>query len=204
MTAEMSLEDISFVQVAKKLGATTGSVHYHAGSREEFLSLVINAAYKDIWTQFDRGRASNDWAAEFSRAMHIFRKVLLKHAGVASYLISNNKFRIFQSVTGNEVDYGVMIADRLFSVMRDGGLTKHQAAQCWHITYLFLLSSVQAEVAGTLPSAHRTFLTTRGSAARQKGRDGLAFGLDGLSKLNPEKTFSVGLKALLAPYKQPS
>jgi hypothetical protein len=87
--------------------------------------------------------------------------VALEYGGVLRYIVSHNRFRLFQKVAPGEIDCGVEFLDRFASAFRAGGFTPEQSALGNHLLAQYLISSAYAQLGHQLPREHEHYVYER-------------------------------------------
>jgi AcrR family transcriptional regulator len=200
MTATHSLADLSIVRLAANLGVRPGTIHYHLGSRENLITAVMNRFYREILGKIDAGRPNGDWQDEVRRYVDIWLEEKLIHPGVASYIASNDRFRVFQKPAEGEPDYGSMFMDRVFGLLATAGFMPDDAAQCWHLLALYTNATAQTIAMKLAPAEHSDFLINRAQRYDKKSFPGLTFGLPALARLDARAAFKRSFDDLIAGY----
>lgn len=200
LTARHSLSDLSIVRLAADLGVQPGTVHYHLGSRENLITAVMNRFYRAILETIDAGKPKADWQNELRRYGEAWLDAKLKHPGVANYIASNDRFRVFQKPFDGESDHGARFMDRVFALLLDAGFTADSAAQCWHLLALYINATAQTIAMKHAPAEHSGFLLGRAQRYDKMDYPGLAFALPALARLDAHAAFKRSFDDLLAGY----
>jgi len=198
LTRSEPLSSISMVRLARSLNVRPGTIHYHLGSRDALVSGVMNRFYRGLLSDLEAAAAASTWQEEVRRIGWVGLNVRLAYPGVASYVVSHNRFRVFQMTEGGEPDYGALYMDRVFTLLRDAGFPPDIAAECWHLTALSADATAQAISMGRAPAAHSKFLLDRAQRHDAAVFPGLAFGLTALAHLDARNAFSHSLEDLIA------
>lgn len=189
------LNELSIVGIAKEFGVTTALIHYYAGSRDELISGVVNRYFRERVARFEDITA--DWRTNIEKHAQAIFDVSREFGGVLQYLMSHNKFRLFQQVTAGEIDYGMVYLNRLAEIFRFGGFSAEQAAMGYHLLVQYLMTAAYAEVNRQLPSNHGKYLLTRIKETPEAQYPGAHFIAEPFSKLGSKKAFETGLKIIL-------
>ena len=200
MTRTQSLSDVSIVRLAANLGVQPGTIHYHLGSRENLITAVMNRFYREIVDKIDAGKRSGDWQDELRRYGGVWLEEKLVHPGVANYIASNDRFRVFQKPFDNEPDYGAMFMDRVFALLSAAGFAPDDAAQCWHLLALYINATAQTIAMKHAPAEHSDFLLGRARRFDKAAYPGLAFGLPALARLDARRAFRRSFDNLIEGY----
>jgi AcrR family transcriptional regulator len=200
MTARHSLSALSIVRLAADLGVQPGTIHYHLGSRENLITAVMNRFYREILDKVDAGRPGSTWQDELRRYGEVWLEEKLLHSGVANYIASNDRFRVFQKPFDDESDHGARFMDRVFAVLLAAGFTPDDAAQCWHLLALYTNATAQTISMKHAPAEHSDFLLGRAQRYDKTAYPGLAFALPALARLDARAAFKRSFDGLLAGY----
>lgn len=192
-----SLEDISFVQLAAALGVVPGSLHYHIGTKEDLTSAILNRFYKNLVTKLEAITESKDWRENIRCFARALMQCESEHTGVAQYIQTKPKFRLFQKVKPSETDYGAVYLDWAFRMFRDAGFSSSQTAMFYHVLALHCLAAANSAIAQLEPAAHESFLKQQAVAYSKETMLGLKFALPAFSEIRADEAFELGLEALL-------
>jgi AcrR family transcriptional regulator len=198
LTKSEPLSAVSMVRLAKSLNVRPGTIHYHLGSRDALVSGVMNRFYRGLLGDLEAADPAATWQEEVRRIGWVWLNARLVHPGVANYVASNDRFRVFQKTEGGEEDYGALYMDRVFTLLRNAGFSPDIAAECWHLMALYADATAQTISMGHAPAAHSTFLLDRARRHDAVTFPGLAFGLPALAQLDAREAFSRSLDDLIA------
>jgi len=189
------LGEISMVGLARELGVTPALIHYYVGSRDDLISGVANRYFQARLESLQplTGRWDEDL---FQEAMQTFR-MSVEYGGVLRYMMSHNRFRLFQQVAEGEADYGVRYLDRLAGIFRSGGFTPQQAAVGYHLLSLYVMSSAYSEVSRQLPGFHTQYIRGQIEAHPPQELPHARFFLDDFAALDSATAFPAGLRLLI-------
>lgn len=200
MTKTQSLSDLSIVRLAAELGVQPGTIHYHLGSRENLITAVMNRFYREIIEKLDAGKPGANWQDELRRHGEVWLEEKLLHPGIASYIASNDRFRVFQKPVDGEPDYGARFMDRVFALLAAAGFTPDDAAQCWHLLALYTNATAQTIAMKLAPAERSEFLLGRAQRYDKGEFPGLTFGLPALARLDARLAFDRSFDDLIAGY----
>jgi AcrR family transcriptional regulator len=189
------LAELSIVRLARELGVTPALIHYYVGSRDDLISGVVNRYFKARVEGF--GTPSGDWRRDLERIARVTYELMIEYGGVLRYILTHNRFRLFQKVGPGETDYGLEFFDHFARVFRDAGFGPREGALGYHLLMQFVLSSAFAQVSRQLPIEHERFVyehLTAQSASRHPGAHYLA---STFSQLDAETAYREGLRILL-------
>jgi AcrR family transcriptional regulator len=197
LTKREPLSAISMVRLAKSLNVRPGTIHYHLGSRDDLISGVMNRFYRDLLQDLDASKPAATWQEEIRRIGWVWLNAKLLHPGIANYVASNDRFRVFQETDTGEEDYGARYMDRVFTLLQSAGFTADIAAECWHLMALYANSTAETIAMGHAPAAHSKFLLHRAERHDAATFPGLAFGLPALARLDARDAFNRSLGDLI-------
>lgn len=200
MTVDVSLSELSIVRLAAELGVQPGTIHYHLGSRENLITAVMNRFYRGLVEALDAGRPRATWQDELRRVADAWLDTKLSNPGVASYIATNDRFRVFQKPLDGEPDYGAAFMDRVFTILRNARFSAEAAAQCWHLMALYTNATALTIAMKHAPAEHSEFLLGRAQRYDRAANPGLAFALPALARLDARTAFARSLDDLLAGY----
>jgi AcrR family transcriptional regulator len=193
------LGDISMVGLARELGVAPTLIHYYIGSRDDLISGVANRYFKERLSRLQP--LTGDWEEDLRReAMQTFA-MGVEYGGVLRYMMSHNRFRLFQQVAPGETDYGVLYLDRLAGIFRSGGFTPQQAAIGYHLLSQYVMSSAYAEVSRQLPGFHEHYIRGQIESHPAEQLSGARFFLDAFAVLDSTTSFPEGLRLLIYSFK---
>jgi len=189
------LDDISMVGLARELQVAPALIHYYVGTRDDLISGVANR-YKKVL--LERARPlTGDWAADLEQEAKTAFKTNVEYGGVLRYMMSHNRFRLFQQVSQGETDHGVLYLERLASIFRSGGFKPEQAAIACHLYLQFVMTSAYAEVSRQLPRFHQDYILSEFAAQPQTALPNARYFLRQFASLDTAKAFPMGLRLLI-------
>ena len=161
------LQELSIVFVAKTLGVTPALIHYYVGGRDWLTSGTMNLFYSDLLKKLPDN--TGDWESDIPRMAHTIYEHLVQYAGVAAYMVSHNRFRIWQLTAYGQREFGVEVLEKLAACVAQAECAPRRTGIYTHLIMEFVIGSAHRAAHHLFPSDHQEFL-------REK-----------LSKLNPEK-----------------
>jgi len=191
----VALQELSVVRMARELGVTPALIHYYLGGREALTSGVMNAYYRELAEALPQ--PSSDWQADVAAVMRMIYDKQVKYAGIAAYVMTHNRYRLFQEVAPGETDYGVVYFDRLSGRVRQAGLNASSTAMFVHLLLQHVLASAYQQTSRQLPGEHHAFLLSRLEHVDARERPDLHFVLEAFSSLDGGAAFEAGLALLL-------
>ena len=189
------LGDISMVGLARELGVTPTLIHYYIGSRDDLISGVANRYFKERISRLQP--LTGDWQGDLRREATQSFKMWVEYGGVLRYMMSHNRFRLFQQVSEGETDYGVLYLDRLAGIFRKGGFTPKQAAIGYHLLSQYVMSSAYAEVSRQLPAFHEHYIRGQIESRPAEQLPGAHYFAEAFSTLDSATSFPEGLRLLI-------
>jgi len=189
------LDDISMVGLARELHVAPALIHYYVGTRDDLISGVANR-YKKVLLERSHP-LTGDWAADLKQEAKTAFKTNVEYGGVLRYMMSHNRFRLFQQVSEGETDHGVLYLERLASIFRSGGFSPQQAAIACHLYLQFVLTSAYAEVSRQLPRFHQDYILSEFAAHPQTALPNARYFLRQFASLDTDTAFPAGLRLLI-------
>jgi AcrR family transcriptional regulator len=190
------LNDLSIVGLARDFGVTTALIHYYAGSRDDLISGVINRYFMARVERL-RPLTKKNWRSNVEEHARAIFDVMKKYGGVLRYLMSHNRFRLFQQVGPGETDYGLVYLNRIADIFRSGGFSAEQCALGYHLLMQYVMTSAYAEVNRQLPGEHEQYILGRIRASSPEQYPAAHFFAVPFSKLDSPTAFDAGLAILL-------
>ncbi|MFV3386768.1 TetR/AcrR family transcriptional regulator [Pseudomonas sp. NY15364] len=190
-----SLGEVSMVRIGKELSVAAGMVHYHMGSRDELISTVINAAFKERMQLLPT--LTGDWRQDLENIAFASLDAYSRWPGLATYILTENKFRLFQRVKPGEVDYGLAYFDHIGKVLMQAGMPGPFAAMAYHILMLFVLVMAAEKENRQSPQTHSDFITGYMSRIGADDYLGAAYLAAPFAAIDSPKTFETGTSILL-------
>jgi AcrR family transcriptional regulator len=188
------LGEISMVGLARELGVTPTLIHYYIGSRDDLISGVANRYFRERFARVQP--LTGDWKKDLFREATQSYEVGLEY-GVLRYMMSHNRFRLFQQVTPGETDYGMLYLDRMAGIFRDGGFTPAQTAIGYHLMSQYVMTSSYAQVSRQLPAFHESYIRHQIESQPAGQMQGARFFIEAFSTLDSATSFPEGLKLLI-------
>ena len=192
------LGEISMVGLARELGVTPTLIHYYIGSRDDLISGVANRYFKERLSRLQP--LTGDWKQDLWREANQSFQVGVEYGGVLRYMMSHNRFRLFQQVSAGETDYGLLYLDRIAGIFRDGGFKPKHAAIGYHLLSQYVMSSSYAEVSRQLPAFHEHYIRAHIESGPVDQLPGAHFFADAFSTLGSETSFPEGLRLLIGSF----
>jgi AcrR family transcriptional regulator len=190
------LQDLSIVRIARELGVTPALIHYYlGGGRHALTSGVMNAYYRELADALPS--LTGDWQADITPALRTLYEKDVKYGGVVAYVMSHNRYRLFQDVEEGEADYGIVFFDRLSGCVRQAGMDAPSTAMFVHLLLQHVLASSYQQTSRQLPGDHHAFLLSRLNRVDPRERPDLHFMLEAFSSLDGGAAFEAGLRLLI-------
>lgn len=189
------LAELSIVRLAREFGVTTGLIHYYIGSRDELISGVVNAYFK---ARVDRlASPTGDWRTDCEQHARNSYVLMTEYGGVLRYVMSHNRFRLFQQVGPGQTDYGLLYLERVAQIFQDGGFSAEQTAMGYHLLAQFTMTAAYAHVSRQLPADHAKFIRSRIEKASVKDYPAAHFMAPAFGQVDAHSAFEAGLHMLL-------
>ncbi|MES2260390.1 MAG: TetR/AcrR family transcriptional regulator C-terminal domain-containing protein [Pseudomonadota bacterium] len=189
------IAELSMVRVARELGVAPGLIHYYMGSRDDLVSAVINTMFRERMEALPA--TTNNWRTDLDGVARSAIKTLEQWPGLATYIGTHNRSRLFQRVTAGEVDYGLAFFDHVATILRDGGFTKQQAALAYHLLLLFVMSMAAERENRQAPGEHEAYIVNYVAGYERESIPGAAFIVEPFARLDSHTTFEAGLRLLM-------
>jgi len=189
------LAEISIMGLAREFGVTPALVHYYIGSRDELISGVVNTYFKARIEKLAPLRG--DWRSDVEGHAYASYAKMIEYGGVLRYLMSHNRFRLFQQVAPGQTDYGLAYLNRIAEIFRNGGFTAEQTAMGYHLLAQYTMSAAYAQVNHQLPGDHRRFILSQIQATPAIQYSGAHFIAEPFSRVSARSAFESGLSLLL-------
>lgn len=189
------LSELSIASLAKHFGVTTALIHYYIGSRDALISGVVNQYFR---VRVDKLKPlTGDWRTDAEQHARVTFDSMLEYGGVLRYLMSHNRFRLFQQVKEGETDYGLVYLNRVAHIFEAGGFTASQAAMGYHLLAQYVMAAAYAEVNRQLPGEHTDFIKSRILETPSDQFPAAHFFVDSFANIQSESAFNEGLRILL-------
>ncbi|MGC3985616.1 MAG: TetR/AcrR family transcriptional regulator C-terminal domain-containing protein [Pseudorhodoferax sp.] len=190
------LSDLSIVGLARQFGVTPALIHYYAGSRDDLISGVINRYFMERVAML-KPLTRRNWRSNVEDHARAIFDVMKKYGGVLRYLMSHNRFRLFQHVGPGETDYGMEFLNQIANIFRSGGFSPAQCAMGYHLLMQYVMTSAYAEVNRQLPATHAEYILGRIRATSSDRYPAAHYFAVPLSEVDSESAFEAGLEIML-------
>jgi hypothetical protein len=121
----------------------------------------------------------------------------VEYGGVLRYMMSHNRFRLFQQVSEGETDYGMLYLNRIASIFKSAGFKPKHAAMGYHLLSQFVMTSAYAQVSRQLPAFHAHYIQDHIDSAPQGELSGAHYFSQAFSTLDSDTVFPEGLRLLI-------
>lgn len=189
------LQDLSIVLVARKMDVTPALLHYYLGGRDSLTSRVMNAFYRIMVENWPDG--TGDAEEDIRQAVRRMYEQFVRYAGIASYTLLNNRFRIFQIVGEGETDYGVAMLERFTQEVIKAGCSAARTGIYAHMLMDYAISSAHLKVAHRSPGEHRDFLESRTDLLDPAQYPAITFTRGAIVNLDAEASFEEGCRLFM-------
>jgi AcrR family transcriptional regulator len=196
LTKSLPLTEISIIRVARELGVTPALIHYYMGGRDEVTSGVMNYFYRQLVEGWPR-ESGSDWRHHLEVVAGTIYRAYIRYPGVAAYVVSNNRFRMIQSTSEAETDYGIQFFELFTAAVKAIGFDAMSTATYSHLLIEFIISSAHATVRHMWPGEHRDYLDRKLSALDPEQFPATHYVRESLINLNASAAFTIGLGLLL-------
>jgi len=190
-----SVAEVSMVRVAREMGVTPGLVHYYIGSKDDLLSTVLNAIFRERVLALPT--VTGNWRVDLEGVCRSMLDTLAHWPGSAHYFAMHNRFRLFQRVPSSETDYGLAYFDHVGRILQHAGFTATQAALVYDLTMIFMTSISLEFTNRQAPDEHKEFISDYIAQFDRKAIPGADFLVAPFVKISHKKRFNAGLKLLL-------
>jgi AcrR family transcriptional regulator len=185
------LQNVSIVRVASEMNVTPALIHYYVGGRDRLTSGVMNLFYESLVVDLPPPVA--DWRADMTGVFNTLYQGYIRYGGVVAYVMSHNRFRLYQLVENDETDYGARFFERVVASVRGAGLSAQRTAMYTHLLLQHLLSSAYQQASRQLPENHQEYLVARGRKLDAKSSPNTQFVLESFATLRGDDAFGAGL-----------
>jgi AcrR family transcriptional regulator len=186
-----SLQSVSIVRVANEMGITPALIHYYLGGRDRLTSGVMNAFYAALVAELPP--PAPDWRPDLTAVFGTIYDSYIRFSGIAAYLMSHNRFRVFQLVEPGERDFGALFFERVIGSVRIAGLSARSTAMYAHLLLQHVLSSAYQQASRQLPEDHQDFLVSRLQKLKPSDAPNTFFILESFAALGGHDAFRAGL-----------
>jgi hypothetical protein len=195
LTKTVPLQELSIVFVAKSLGVTPALIHYYVGGRDWLTSGTMNLFYSELLRKLPKN--TGDWKRDIPRMAHAMYDHLLLYAGIAAYMVSHNRFRIWQLTAYGQREYGVEVLERLASCVNQAGCPPERTGIYAHLIMEFVIGSAHRAAHHLYPSEHQEFLKEKLSKLDSKKFPTLMLTDTAPISLGPEKAFDEEIRLFM-------
>ncbi len=173
LAAKTPLQDLSIVTVAKSMNVTPALIHYYIGGRDWLTSGVMNLFYRDVLRKWPK--PGDDWRRNLEEATHCLYTQFVRYAGIAAYVVSNSRFRVFQLTAFGDRDYGVEMLDRFTGLVRATGLSSDRTGIYASQMIDFITQTGHSAALHLYPAEHRAFLDEKSSRLEEARYPNITF-----------------------------
>ncbi|WP_297833410.1 TetR/AcrR family transcriptional regulator C-terminal domain-containing protein [Pseudomonas sp.] len=190
-----SLSDVSMVRLGRELGVAAGLIHYYMGSRDGLISAVINQAFKERLQLLPL--FTGDWRVDAEAFARASVESLTQWPGMATYVLTENRFRLFQRVAPGETDYGLAYFDHIGRMLKNANFSGPNAAVAYHLLMLFISVIAAEKENKQAPGLHADFISGYLARHSEQQYPGAMFLAAPFSGIESDTTFERGLSVLL-------
>lgn len=195
LTKAVPLQELSIVFVAKTLGVTPALIHYYVGGRDWLTSGTMNLFYSDLLRKLPKN--TGDWKRDIPKMARTIYNHLVLYAGVAAYMVSHNRFRIWQLTAYGQREYGVEVLEKLASCVNQAGCQPERTGIYAHLIMEFVIGSAHRAAHHLFPSEHQEFLKDKLSKLDPKKFPTLMLTNTAPISLGPEKAFDEEIRLFM-------
>ena len=181
--------------MARELGVTPALIHYYLGGRDALTTGVMNAYYRELTDALPE--QTGNWQTDVAAVLRVIYEKDVKYGGIVAYVMSHNRYRLFQDLEQGETDYGIVFFDRLAACVRQAQMEASTTAMFVHLLLQHVLASAYQQTSRQLPGDHHAFLLSRLSRVDARERPHLHFVLEAFSSLDGGAAFEAGLALLI-------
>jgi AcrR family transcriptional regulator len=150
------LQDLSIVTVARSMKVTPALIHYYIGGRDWLTSGTMNLFYRDLLKKWPK--ETGDWQDDLSAAAKAIYEHYVLYAGIAAYVVSHSRFRVFQLTAFGDRDYGVETLERFSGRVAAAGLSGDRSGIYAHLFMEFIITTAHGAAHHIFPKEHRQFI----------------------------------------------
>ena len=191
----VSLRELSIVKVARELGVTPALIHYYLEGRNALTSGVMNAFYREVVEDWPPPVSA--WKDNLEVVAHSVYRSFIRYPGVASYVVSHNRFRMVQEVRDGEADYGILFFEKFTSTVRAAGFDAVRTGLYAHLLMDFIVANAHATVRHRWPGEHGDFLSKKLAELDPVEFPGAHFVRESFTRMNASSAFTIGLGLFL-------
>jgi AcrR family transcriptional regulator len=155
------LQDLSIVTVARSMKVTPALIHYYIGGRDWLTSGTMNLFYRDLLKKWPK--ETGEWQADLSAAAKVIYDHYVLYAGIAAYVVSHSRFRVFQLTAFGDRDYGIETLERFSGRVAAAGLSGERSGIYAHLFMEFIITTAYGAAHHIFPKEHREFLEEKTS-----------------------------------------
>lgn len=189
------LQELSIVFVAKSLKVTPALIHYYVGGRDWLTSGTMNLFYSDLLRKLPSN--TGDWKRDIPRMARAIYDHLVLYAGVAAYMVSHNRFRIWQLTAYGQRDYGVEVLEKLAACVMQARCSPERTGIYSHLIMEFVIGSAHRTAHHLFPSEHKEFLEEKLSKLDPQKFPTLVLTDTAPISLGPEKAFNEEMRLFM-------
>jgi AcrR family transcriptional regulator len=195
LAKSVPLQDLSIVVVARSINVTPALIHYYIGGRDWLTSGIMNLFYKSLLRKWPA--ATGDWEQDVRNSAKAFFDHLLDHPGIAAYLVSNHRFRIFQLTAFGDRDHGAEVLNRFVGHVRAAGLSVERTGLHTQLIHEFIMSTANQATQDLLPADHKQFFEDKLASLDPVKMEHIIFGKVVPLQLGAQDLFREGMALFL-------
>lgn len=191
---EIPIDEITIALVAGKLGIVPGMVRYLVGTREDLVSELINAAFKQRFESLPE--LTGDWRRDLEGVARASLKMYEEWQGLATQVTMRQTPKFVHPIATSDADYGLSYFDHACRIFKAGGFTAKEAAMAHHLMMNFIVSVGLNSVRRQSPVLHHEYIVDAVARADPKTVPGARFAVGPFSRIDTKSTFNAGLEVL--------
>lgn len=195
LSKSVALQDLSIVVVARSINVTPALIHYYIGGRDWLTSGIMNLFYKSLLKKWPV--ATGDWEQDVWNSAKAFFDHLLDYPGIAAYLVSNYRFRVFQLTAFGDRDYGAEVLNRFVGHVRAAGLSAERTGLRTQLIHEFVMSTANQATQDLLPADHKQFFEEKLASLDPVRMEHIIFGKVVPLQLGADDLFREGMALFL-------
>lgn len=133
----------------------------------------MNLFYKDTLRKWPK--PTGDWRHDLTEASFCLYYQFVRYPGIAAYVISNSRFRVFQLTAFGDRDYGIELLDRFTGIVRETGLSAERTGIYASQMIDFLTQTGHSGALHLYPADHRAFIEEKASRLDHARYPNIAF-----------------------------
>jgi AcrR family transcriptional regulator len=195
LTKTTPLQDLSILMVARSMKVAPGLIHYYIGGRDWLTSGVINLFYRDllkIWP-----KETGDWQVDLLATARTMYDQFMTYPGVCAYIVSNNRFRIFQLTEFSDRDWGVEFLERFAGRVHAAGLPGSRSATYVHMLMNLVINVAHNTTDKIYPAEHSKMIEEKTAQLDPQKYPNIFYGRESPLRINGAGSLEEGCRFIL-------